>query len=606
MFDAKAFLANVSTLPGVYWMLGERDVILYVGKAKNLKNRLSSYFRQSGLAVKTQALMAQVVNVQITITRNEVEALLLESNLIKAHKPRYNVLLRDDKSYPNIFISPHVYPQLAFDRGKQRGQGEYFGPYPSTVAVRDTLNLLQKVFQIRPCEDNFFNNRSRPCLQYQIKRCTAPCVAFISPGDYQRDVDSARLFLQGKNQAVIDRLIAQMDVAAEKLDYEHAARLRDQVQQLRRVHEQQYISGEKGDLDIVAVAVENGLSCVQVFFIRHGRNLGNKSFFPSTPANATAEEIAQAFISQYYSQGQRVPAEIIVNVEISERDLLEVALQEVMQSKQRIIITHRVRGERLRWLNMAQANADNALKARLRSRQGMTERLEDLTEALSLETPPTRMECFDISHTQGEATVGACVVFDSNGPLKTDYRRFNIEGITPGDDYAAMRQALERRYTRLKRGEGRLPDILFIDGGKGQVAEAVAVLTELQVEGVLIVGIAKGAERIPGQEKLILPTLARTLLLSPERPGFHLIQQIRDEAHRFAIAGHRARRGQARQRSVLEDIPGLGPKRRQQLLKAFGGWQGVKQAGIEELAKVQGISPKLAEAIYNSLHTDES
>lgn len=598
--NPEQLLKNLSTHPGVYRMLDQQGEVLYVGKAHNLKARVSSYFRTDQLAPRIQAMVNQVRDIQVTVTRTESEALLLESNLIKQLKPRYNVYLRDDKSYPYIYVSTDdPFPRLAFDRGKRQGKGRYFGPYPSAAAVRETLGQLQKLFQVRQCEDSFYRNRSRPCLQYQIKRCTAPCVNLVSEEEYRRDVENVIQFLEGRNDAVIQSLVGRMDAAAANLDYESAARYRDRIQYLRRVYDKQYISGEQGDIDIIACAVEGGVGCVQVFYIRNGRNLGNKAFFPKMPEDAASRDVLQGFITQYYLQHD-IARELLISEPIEDQALVEQMLGE--QAGRKVGISSRLRGERARWVKMALANAETTLAARLASRQGMQARLEDLQTLLQLDTSPERMECFDISHTQGEATVASCVVFDTNGPVKSDYRRFNIRDIQPGDDYAAMRQALERRYTRLKKGEGKLPDILFIDGGKGQVGEALSVLEELQVEGVLVVGVAKGPDRIAGQERLIVPQLDKTLQTESDRPGLHLIQTIRDEAHRFAISGHRAQRKKARNRSPLEDIPGLGPKRRQQLLKNFGGLQGLKKAGVEELAGINGIGKHLAEQIYATLH----
>lgn len=598
--NPEQLLKNLSTHPGVYRMLDKQGEVLYVGKAHNLKARVSSYFRTEQLAPRIQAMVNQVRDIQVTVTRTESEALLLESNLIKQLKPRYNVYLRDDKSYPYIYVSTDdPFPRLAFDRGKRQGKGRYFGPYPSAAAVRETLGQLQKLFQVRQCEDSFYRNRSRPCLQYQIKRCTAPCVNLVSEEEYRRDVENVIQFLEGRNDAVIQSLVGRMDAAAANLDYESAARYRDRIQYLRRVYDKQYISGEQGDIDIIACAVEGGVGCVQVFYIRNGRNLGNKAFFPKMPEDAASRDVLQGFITQYYLQHD-IARELLISEPIEDQALVEQMLGE--QAGRKVGISSRLRGERARWVKMALANAETTLAARLASRQGMQARLEDLQTLLQLDTSPERMECFDISHTQGEATVASCVVFDTNGPVKSDYRRFNIRDIQPGDDYAAMRQALERRYTRLKKGEGKLPDILFIDGGKGQVGEALSVLEELQVEGVTVVGVAKGPDRIAGQERLIVPQLDKTLQTESDRPGLHLIQTIRDEAHRFAISGHRAQRKKARNRSPLEDIPGLGPKRRQQLLKNFGGLQGLKKAGVEELAGISGIGKHLAEQIYATLH----
>ena len=599
-FDAKAFLKSLPGSPGVYRMLNAQGEVLYVGKARHLKKRVSSYFRTTGLSGKTRALMSQMLAMEYTVTNTETEALILEFHLIQEHMPRYNILLRDDKSYPYLYLSKEDFPRLSLHRGAQRGAGRYFGPYPNAWAVRESLNLLQKLFRMRQCEDSFFRGRSRPCLQYQIKRCTAPCVGLIDKDAYQRDVRDAVLFLEGRSSQVIDDWVARMEQAAAALDYEQAALYRDQIANLRRVQERQYVSGERGDLDIVACVARNGVGCVQVFFIRAGRNLGNKTYFPQGTDMDTAETLT-AFLTQYYFS-REVPAEILVNQPPEDADLLAQVLSE--QAKRTILITHKVRGERARWLALAVTNAEQALDARLASKAGMSQRLLALQEALQQDELPARMECFDISHTMGEATVASCVVFDGEGPCKSDYRRFNIEGIEPGDDYGAMRQALTRRYTRLKQGEARLPDILFIDGGRGQLSTAQQVLDELQIGDITLVGIAKGEGRKPGLERLFLPGRDTPLILPAHSPALHLIQQIRDEAHRFAITAHRQRRGKARTTSVLEDIAGMGPKRRQQLLKQFGGLREVARAGVEDLTKVKGISKQLAQQIYDALHSE--
>ena len=598
-FDARDFLKHLTSRPGVYRMLAAEGEVLYVGKARNLKKRVSSYFRASGLSTKTQVLMSQVVQVEVTVTHTESEALLLENNLIKSLQPRYNVLLRDDKSYPYIFLSTSQdYPRLAVHRGARKLKGRYFGPYPNATAVRESLHLLQKVFRVRQCEDSFFSNRSRPCLQYQIKRCTAPCVGLISPESYAEDVRHTVQFLEGKNSEIVDELAQRMDQAAEALDYETAGRYRDQIINLRRVQERQYVSGERGDLDIIAVAIEGGMACIQVFFIRAGRNLGNKTFFPRAPGEEGAGEILSAFVAQYYL-GRETPGELLVNAEIPDADLLEQVLSE--QSGHAVAVRGRVRAERARWLEMAERNARHALQARLASRAGMTQRFEALQKLLDLEEPVTRVECFDISHTGGEATVASCVVFNQEGAVKSDYRRFNIEGVEPGDDYGAMSQALLRRYTRISAEDGQMPDLVLIDGGKGQLAVAEQVMEELNLTGIPLVGVAKGPERKAGWEVLHQPG-GRELRLSPDDPALHLIQQIRDEAHRFAITGHRQRRARSRTESTLEAIPGIGPKRRQQLLRRFGGMREVARAGVEDLAKVNGISRELAQQIYDVFH----
>ena len=599
-FDAERFLQTVTTHPGVYRMIGDDGKVLYVGKARNLKKRLASYFRSNGLAVKTRALMSHTRRVEVTVTRTEGEALILENNLIKEFKPRYNILLRDDKSYPYIYLSAHPdFPRLGFHRGAKDPNGYYFGPYPSAGAVRESLNLLQKVFPVRQCEDTFYRNRSRPCLQYQIKRCTAPCVNLVPREQYQEDVRHAVMFLEGKNKQVIDELVERMEAAASALHFEEAGRYRDQIATLRRIQERQYVSGEGGDADVIASVARKGISCVTVFFLRNGHLLGNKTFYPQHAQDDAAADVLAAFIPQYYL-GREVPAEILLNHPLEDRELLEKTLGEF--AGHRVTLSHGVRGERARWLAMAGANAEHAITRQLASKANSLQRFEALQEALSLDLRPERIECFDISHTLGEATVASCVVFNTEGALKSDYRRFNIAGITPGDDYAAMHQALLRRYTRIKQGEGVLPDILLIDGGKGQVAQAVEVLEELQIEGVLIIGVAKGVERRPGAETLLLSQAQQPFILPADSPALHLIQQIRDEAHRFAISGHRARRGKTRNRSLLEDIPGLGPKRRRLLLTQFGGLQEVARAGVEDLTKVRGISLELAQRIYGVFH----
>ena len=599
-FDAKSFLRTLTTRPGVYRMLDAKGEVLYVGKARNLKNRVSSYFRKNGLPPKTQALMRQMVDMEITVTHTEAEALILENNLIKSQLPRYNVLLRDDKSYPWIYLSSEdEYPRLALHRGARRHKGRYFGPYPSAGAVRESLHLLQKTFRVRQCEDSFFSNRTRPCLQYQIKRCTAPCVQLISTGGYAQDVRHTVLFLEGKSSVLNDELVQRMEQAAQQQDYEQAAVYRDQIASLRHVQERQYVSGESGDVDIIACVVSGGIACVQVFFIRQGVNLGNKHFFPRIPVDSQVTDVLSAFTAQYYL-AHPVPERLLLNAAIEDAALLEQVLGE--RAGRKVSVSHRVRGEKARWLQLGVANAEQALAARLSSQAGMAKRLTMLQQLLELEELPKRIECFDISHTQGEDTVASCVVFDHEGARKSDYRRFNIDGITGGDDYAAMQQALLRRYTRLKKEDCRLPDIVLIDGGKGQVGVAMRVLEELQIREILVVGVAKGPERRPGLEILHIPAQGRQLDLDASSPALHLIQQIRDEAHRFAISGHRQKRGKARRVSPLEGIPGIGPRRRQQLLKQFGGLQEVMRAGVEDLGRVPGISRTLAQQIYDAFH----
>ena len=601
-FDSKAFLKTLTSRPGVYRMLDGEGRLLYIGKAKDLKRRVSSYFTRS-LNMRIQSMVSQIKGIEVTVTHTEAEALILENTLIKSLKPRYNILLRDDKSYPYIYLSSdQQFPRLTWHRGAKSGDGRYFGPYPNIGSMRENLRLLQKLFPVRQCEDSFFRNRSRPCLQYQIKRCTAPCVGLIEQEDYKQDVQDAVLFLEGRAGQVVNNLIERMEQASACLEFEQAARYRDQIAVLRRIQEKQYVSGERGDLDIIATVVKGGVACIQLFFIRAGRNLGNKVFFPKIPDGAEEKAVLSAFMAQYYI-GKEVPAGVIVSVMPDDADLLTEVLAE--QAGRRVYITDRVRSGRMRWLQMAKQNASLALDARLASKAGLRARLDALQQALDLDEPPVRMECFDVSHTGGEQTVASCVVFDDQGALKSDYRRFNIEGITPGDDYAAMDQALSRRYSRIQAEEGRLPDILFIDGGKGQLSAAASVLEELGVQGVTLVGVAKGADRKPGLEQLFLFGRQAPIILPSNSPALHLIQQIRDEAHRFAITGHRQRRGRSRKTSVLEEIAGIGPKRRQRLLRQFGGLQELARAGVDDLSQVEGISRRLAQQIYEAFHGDE-
>ncbi|TVQ87849.1 MAG: excinuclease ABC subunit UvrC [Chromatiaceae bacterium] len=599
-FDHRAVLAQIPAQPGVYRMLAADASLLYVGKAKHLRRRVASYFGRA-LNRRLQVMVAQIADIQVTVTRTEAEALLLENNLIKTHRPRFNVLLRDDKSYPYIYLSDDTFPRLAFYRGPRRGNGRYFGPYPSAWAVRETLQLLQKLFPVRQCEDAFYRARSRPCLQYQIKRCAGPCVGLIGPADYALDVAASAKFLEGRTDEVIAELGARMEQAAADLAFEHAAALRDQIATLRRIQQRQYISGDGGDLDLIAIAEAGGLVCVQVFFIRAGRNLGNKAFFPQVPASTGRAAVLAAFLAQFYAD-KEIPPELLVNVEPEEIEFLEAAFSE--QAGRRVSIHHRLRGDRARWLALAEQNAELALQSRLGSRAGYTRRLEALRTALELDEPPRRLECFDISHTGGELTVAACVVFDAEGPRKSDYRRFNIDGITPGDDYAALEQALTRRYRRVQQGEVPLPDLLLIDGGRGQLGAVAAVLQELGITGLTLVGVAKGPDRKAGAEQLWRPDQPTPIIPGADSPALHLIAQVRDEAHRFAITGHRQRRDKARRTSVLEGIPGVGPKRRQALLRAFGGLRGLGQATPEDIARVDGISTELAVRIHSALRSE--
>ena len=599
-FDVTAFLKNLTTRPGIYTMLDAKGEIIYIGKAKNLKNRVSSYFKSQTASVKQQVMVTKVAAIEVTVTHTEGEALLLECQQIKRHKPRYNICLRDDKSFPYMFLSSEQdFPQITFHRGAKNKKGRYFGPYPSTGAVRESLKLLQKLFPIRQCDDAVYNNRTRPCLQYQIERCTAPCVGLIDKQNYALDVESTIMFLEGKGGLLIDQLIVKMEQAAANLDFEQAARYRDQIAKLRSVLEKHFVSGEKGDVDIIACASKANVACVQVFFIRNGQHLGNKVFFPRMTDEHDPAAIVQAFISQYYLDKQ-VPYELIVSHELEEAELLSEVL--AGQAKHSVAITSSVRGERLKWLQMACTNAENSLLSKLSDKQGIYARFLNLQEELGCKDLPKRLECFDISHTQGDQTVASCVVFDREGPVKSAYRRFNITGITGGDDYAAIHQAVFRRFKRLKQGEHEAPDILFIDGGKGQVHEAQKALAELDINNVMIVGVSKGPDRKPGMEKLILADREQPVDITPGSSGLLLIQHIRDEAHRFAITGHRQRRGKATKQSVLETIPGLGSKRRQILLKQFGGLQGVSCAGVDALCSVDGISRQLAQRIYELFH----
>ncbi|MCB1855303.1 MAG: excinuclease ABC subunit UvrC [Halieaceae bacterium] len=602
-FDHKAFLKTLTSRPGVYQMYDDAHRLLYVGKARNLKNRVGSYFRASGLNDKTMALVARIHEIQVTVTTTEVDALLLEHNLIKSHRPPYNILLRDDKSYPYIFLSSEdTYPRLSLHRGAKRRKGQYFGPYPSAGAVRESLHFLQKVFKVRQCEDSYFRNRSRPCLQHQIDRCTAPCVGLVSEEAYARQVENTRLFLRGKSRELIVRLADDMEQASSRLEYEQAAVYRDQLAQLQQVQASQGIEGVQGDLDILAAAVDGGRACVQVLFVRAARVLGSRTYYPPLRLQENPAQVLGAFIPQYYLDGARaIPGEIIVNTAPEDSATLAQALS--VAAGRRVRVRRRVREARARWVQLAVQTAETNLAAHLSGRQSVLERLQALQEVLGLPEMPERMECFDISHSSGEATVASCVVFDQNGARKSDYRRFNIDGIAPGDDYAAMQQALQRRYKRLKSGEAPLPDVLFIDGGKGQVSQAMAVLSDLQVSGVEVVGVAKGVTRKAGFETLLNGATGRERQLPGDHPALHLIQQIRDEAHRFAITGHRARRDKARQRSALEDIPGVGARRRRELLRHFGSAQAVENANVEELRKISGISATMAQQIYDHLHS---
>jgi len=603
VFDSERFLASTSQQPGIYQMFAVDGSILYVGKAKNLKKRLTSYFRATGLTTKTMALVSRIARIEVTITKSETEALILEHNLIKSNRPPYNISLRDDKSYPYIFISSgEDFPRIAFHRGAKKKSGDYYGPYPNVSAARESLAFLQRTFKVRPCEDSVFNNRTRPCLQYQIKRCTAPCVDFISVEDYQNDIQHTRMLLSGQSDSLLKELANSMEKAAESLAYEKAAEYRDQITALRNIQSQQVIEEGHGDIDIIAVVMRSGLICVHVLFVRQGRILGSRSYYPSTSLAENEEELLTEFIGQFYltHQHRDFPREIITSHPLVDLGLLQTALQQIVGRQ--IAISQHVRGHRSSWLKMAIEAAEQNLIAHLQAKQNSLSRFVALQEVLKLSEMPERLECFDISHTSGELTVASCVVFDTRGPLKADYRRFNIEDITPGDDYAAMEQALTRRYTRLQNGEGKLPDILLIDGGKGQLGKAKQVLADLAVQDVILIGVAKGTTRKAGFETLIDAETDKEIVLSGDSAALHLIQHIRDESHRFAITGHKQRRDKKRTTSGLEDIPGIGAKRRRELLRHFGGLVEVKKAGVADLAKVDGISQHLAEEIYAFFH----
>lgn len=604
-FDSASFLKTVTEKAGVYVMLNVAGEVLYVGKAKNLRKRLSSYFRASGLTTKTMALVGRIHEIEVTVTASEREALLLEQNLIKQYKPPYNILLRDDKSYPYIYLSTdHEHPRLSIHRGRKTGKGQYFGPYPSAAAVRESLSWLQKVFRVRQCEDSYYKGRSRPCLQYQIGRCSAPCVGIVSDKEYAVDVNYTELFLKGKSSDIQADLANQMERHAAALEFEQAADLRDRIAHLQQVQSTQCIEGETGDMDILGGVMDGGQVCIQLVCVRGGRVLGSRSYFPKSQLEEPLAMQVEAFVAQHYligSGASDIPREIISNIMLDDSDLLAASLTE--QAGRQVSLSHKVRSNRAKWQNLALTAAEQNLKNRLASSASSLKRFKALQAVLGLEKLPERLECFDISHSSGEATVASCVVFDGNGPLKSDYRKMNIDGIAPGDDYAAMYQALSRRYTRVKAGEVLMPDILFIDGGKGQLTQAKAVMAELGIDNLLMVGVAKGSDRRAGLEILIRGDDGREISLPDNSPALHLVQHIRDESHRFAITGHKARRDKTRRQSTLEGIPGVGAKRRRELLRYFGGLQGVKQAGVEDLQRVPGISEKIALQIYEDLRS---
>ena len=600
MFDPKPILANLPNLPGVYRYLSERGDLLYVGKALDLKRRVSSYFQKNDQSPRIRLMLTQVADIQITVVRSESEALILENNLIKSLAPRYNILFRDDKSYPYLMLSGHPFPRLAYYRGALDKSHQYFGPFPNGYAAKESIQLLQRVFRLRTCEDSVFNNRSRPCLLHQIKRCSAPCVKAITPQQYDRDVAHATQFLQGKANDLLTELEGKMHDAAAGWQFEQAAMYRDQIQSLARVQEKQFVSSNvsEADADIVACVVANGVVCVNLAMVRGGRHVGDKSIFPSHGEGYDAESAVTAFLSQHYL-GRSIPPTIFCNTTEDNTALAQLLSE---QAGRRVALVSNPNGARRVWLEMAQKNAELAIGQRLSLESTQLARMAAFQEALKLPDSAQRIECFDISHTMGEATVASCVVYDRLAMQPKEYRHYNISGITPGDDYAAMRQVLTRRYEKIAAGEGVAPDVILIDGGQGQIGIAVAVMHEVGINDSLLVGVAKGETRKPGLEQLIIPSRGETLQLPRDSAALHLIQTIRDEAHRFAITGHRARRGKARVSSSLEEIDGIGSKRRQRLLTRFGGLQGVKAAGVDDLCQVEGISRALAEKIYNALH----
>ncbi len=603
-FDAKSFLASLTELPGVYRMIGADGAVLYVGKAKNLKKRVASYFRDNLSSPRIAHMVGQIDHIETTATRTEAEALLLENNLIKSLAPRYNILFRDDKSYPYIVLTRDKFPRLGFYRGNPDRKADYYGPYPSSWAVRDSIHLLQKMFRLRTCEDSVFANRSRPCLLYQIKRCSGPCVGYISPDDYAADVQYAAMFLAGKQQEVIKRLNTAMEKAAEKLAFELAAIYRDQIQSLHQVQEKQFVSSSKGeDVDIVVAVREAGQLCVNLAMVRGGRHLGDRPLFPSNAGDSTAADALTAFLRQHYEL-HPAPGRLLVSPLPESEEIEETAASLAELAGRPVPIAEARTLTQKAWVEMALQNARLAILARNQASAQQEQRLAALQEALQLSEPIARIECFDISHTMGESAVASCVVYDGNKMSKRDYRRFNIRDITPGDDYAAMRQAVTRRYDGIASGEGRAPDLILIDGGKGQVASAWAALADLGLTHLNMIGVAKGEERKPGLESLIFPEAdgRSPLNLPSDHPALHLIQEVRDEAHRFAITGHRGQRAKSRKTSTLESLPGVGPARRKALIARFGGLAGVREASIDQLAEIPGIGRELAEKIHSALH----
>jgi len=604
LFDHQAFLAAVSQQAGVYRMYDVQQTVIYVGKAKHLKKRLASYFRKDVGSNKTQALVKQISAIDVTVTHTEGEALLLENNYIKKYQPKYNILLRDDKSYPYLLITEHEHPKLGLHRGGRKVKGEYFGPYPTVGAVWESLRLMQKLFPIRQCEDSYYRARSRPCLQYQLGRCSAPCVNKISATDYQQQVDLAKMFLKGKNSEVIAHLVEKMEMASQELAFEKAAKYRDQISTLRKVQQQQHVSGVAAEMDVVGISRIKSQACIHLLFIRDHKILGSKSYFPSIPTDTSDGEIIQAFINQhYFSQdikSGKIPKEVVLPCVIDNLDETANLLSD--QAQHEVKLSYKVRSERAQYIRLANTNAENALVTKNSHKESLQARFVALNEVFELDNGINRIECFDISHTMGQQTIASNVVFNQEGPLKSDYRRYNVHGITPGDDYAAMAFAFNKRYGKLNN-EDNLPDIIFVDGGKGQLAKAEQFFAELNLNKTpLLVGVAKGESRKPGLETLILAGSHQLISLPGNSPALHLVQHIRDESHRFAIAGHRAKRQKESKKSALESIPGIGAKKRQALLKYLGGLQEVNQADKSTLAKVPGISSILAQTIYDALH----
>jgi len=615
-FDSEAFLNSVTEQAGVYRMYNLEQTVIYVGKAKQLKKRLASYFRDDVGSVKTKALVKQICAIDVTVTHTEGEALILENNYIKKYQPKYNILLRDDKSYPYLLITAHEHPKLGLHRGGKRVKGDYFGPYPSVGAVWESLRLMQKIFPIRQCEDSYYRARSRPCLQHQLGRCLAPCVDKVSKTDYQQQVDLAKLFLKGKSSMVIEQLVSKMEYASTQLDFEQAAKFRDQITTLRKVQQQQHVSGIAAEMDVIGLYRIKSQACIHLLCIRDHKILGSKSYFPVVPTETSDEEIIQAFIGQHYlgtelasgNNEGNIPKEIVTAYDFEQ--VAELASLLSKQAEFDVKISTKSRSERRQYLKLAATNAQTALVSRNSHKESMQARFAALNEVFELANGISRIECFDISHTMGQQTIASNVVFNQEGPLKSDYRRYNVYGITPGDDYAAMAFALNKRYGKLKVTDSeslkKLPDIVFIDGGKGQLAKAEDFFAELTTkQGLdripLLVGVAKGESRKPGLETLILAGSHQLISLPSTSPALHLVQHIRDESHRFAIAGHRAKRQKVSKKSVLESIEGVGAKKRQALLTHLGGLQEVNKADIAELEKVPGISKQLAKNIYEAL-----